>query len=294
MNHIEGNAEFTESGAVFKQLESQFDTPAHQRQIESLACSMTMEEARKWNSSNRIAALGFLNHEVARLNAQFPKVKRGDQFRTQTLMKIVEKYEWSRTAEEEVMQDALSYDALYTKLSASLVIWEHEVARSGGDPDHADDSRSAPAAASSFIGYGAQYARPVGSRMVSSIPSSTKLSSRCPTPRKVPSAPRQNTHCFECGRQGHWRAECTFKDGESLSNAARSRIRETGGAPSKAAAIVLLELVTKKAIHNPQQEPDDDLFETLVSRAEEPNDGENDREIADKEEEQVFPGAGGH
>jgi hypothetical protein len=58
------------------------------------------------------------------------------------------------------------------------------VARSGGDPDHTDDRRLVPAAASAFIGCGAQYARPVGSRMVSSIPSSTKLSSRRPTPRK--------------------------------------------------------------------------------------------------------------
>jgi hypothetical protein len=144
MSHVEGKDEFTELGAVFRQLESQFDTPAHQRQIESLACSMTMEDARKKNNCNRIAALGFLYHEVARLNEQFPKVKRGDQFRTQTLMRIFEKYEWSRTAEEGVMQDALSYDALYTKLSASLVIWEHQITRSGGDPDLADDRRSIP------------------------------------------------------------------------------------------------------------------------------------------------------
>jgi hypothetical protein len=82
---------------------------------------MAMEEARKRNSCNRIAALGFLYHEVARLNEQFPKVKRGDQFHTQALMKIVAKYEWSRTAEEEMMPDALSHDALYT--SSSLLHW---------------------------------------------------------------------------------------------------------------------------------------------------------------------------
>jgi hypothetical protein len=83
---------------------------------------MTMEDARKKNNCNRIAALGFLYHEVQRLNEQFPKVKRGDQFCTQTLMRIVDKYEWSPTAEEGVMQDALSYEALCTKLSASLVL----------------------------------------------------------------------------------------------------------------------------------------------------------------------------
>jgi hypothetical protein len=46
-------------------------------------------------------------------------------------------------------------------------------------------------------------------------------------------------------------------------------------------------------MYDRQREADDDLFETLVNRAEEPNEGVNDREIADKEEEQVFPGAGG-
>jgi hypothetical protein len=52
-----------------------------------------MEYARKKNNFNRIAALVFLYHEVARLNEQFPNVKRGDQFRSQTLMRIVDNYE---------------------------------------------------------------------------------------------------------------------------------------------------------------------------------------------------------
>jgi hypothetical protein len=57
LNHIDGKDQFTEFGAVFQQLESQFDTPAHQRQIKSLACAMTIEEFRKKRSCNRIAAL---------------------------------------------------------------------------------------------------------------------------------------------------------------------------------------------------------------------------------------------
>jgi hypothetical protein len=76
---------------VFQQLESQFDTPAHQRQIESLACAMTIKDMRKKKCCNRIAALRVLYHEVARLNDQFPKVQRDDQFKTQTLMKKGEK-----------------------------------------------------------------------------------------------------------------------------------------------------------------------------------------------------------
>jgi hypothetical protein len=44
MNSIEGKEEFTELGAVLEQLEKQFDTPAHQRKIESLAYALTMGE----------------------------------------------------------------------------------------------------------------------------------------------------------------------------------------------------------------------------------------------------------
>ena len=83
---------------------------------------MTIEATREKHKCSRIAALGVLYHEVARLNEQLPRVKRGPVFRTQTLMKIVEKYEWSRTSEEEVMQDKIDYNELYTKLSGSLVI----------------------------------------------------------------------------------------------------------------------------------------------------------------------------
>jgi hypothetical protein len=115
---------------------------------------MKIEDVRKKKCCNRIAPMGDLYHEVARLNDQFPKVKRGDQFKTQTLIKIEEKHEWSRSAEEEVMQDSLGYDTLYTKLSASLVIWENEKTRSGRDPDTADDRRVIPGS-ESFIGYGA-------------------------------------------------------------------------------------------------------------------------------------------
>lgn len=46
-------------------------------------------------------------------------------------MEIVKKYEWSCTAEEEVMLDAIEYDKHYTKLFSSLVIQENQISRSG-------------------------------------------------------------------------------------------------------------------------------------------------------------------
>ena len=138
--NIEQNPEHTELGSVFAKLESQFDTPAHQRQIEAIAGNLTMELTRQKHTVNRVAALGIFYHKVARLNQQFPKEKRGEPFKVQTLMRIVEKYERSRHSEEKVVRDAISYDEPYAKLSASLVVWEREVSRSGQNPDTADDT----------------------------------------------------------------------------------------------------------------------------------------------------------
>lgn len=45
-------------------------------------------------------------------------------------MKIVRKYEWSRIAEEEIMQEKLSYDSFYTKLFASILMRENDIPRS--------------------------------------------------------------------------------------------------------------------------------------------------------------------
>ena len=276
MSSIDGVEHFTELGSVFKALESQFDTPAHQRQIESIALSLSMEEIRKKHECNRISALGVLYHEVSRLNEQFPKIKRGDSFRTQTLMKIVEKYEWSRTTEEEVMQDALKYDAVYTKLSASLVIWELEVSRSGKDPETTDDRRVS-VQNKSFIEYGAQYAYPTSSvrsrngtsRMGQKTPPRQRGTNsapiRRPTDALILSTPRnmrfrsQNefkSPCFKCGRIGHWRAQCTFNDGQSMVEAARSRIKSSSDNPDTTAAKILYELVTEEDEHASQLEDD--------------------------------------
>ena len=105
MEYINDKAEFTELGDAFKALEDQFDTPAHQKQIEALTIALKMEDTMRKHSCSRVPALDLLYHEVSPLNGQFQKVKRGDAFKRQNLMKIVERYEWSRTAEEDVMQE---------------------------------------------------------------------------------------------------------------------------------------------------------------------------------------------
>lgn len=67
MDNIEDNQSYVELGSVFKELADRFDTPAHQRQIESLARSFTIKEEKKLKC-NCIAALDHFYNEIARLN----------------------------------------------------------------------------------------------------------------------------------------------------------------------------------------------------------------------------------
>ena len=222
---MEQNLEHTEMGSVFAKIESKFDTLAHQRQIEAMAENLAMGLTRQEHTVNRVAALRILYHEVARLNQQFPKEKRGEPFKLQTLMRIVEKYEWSRYSEEEVMRDAISYDKLYTKLSASLVVWEREVSRSGQNPDTADDTRDRKVRIA-FIGYGSQYAYPRNSKS-RGRPST---SYRSPSTRFRSSSGNRiaTVRFFKCKKLGNYRKECREDENSSLKDVVRSEFESWG------------------------------------------------------------------
>jgi Zinc knuckle len=121
------------------------------------------------------------------------------------------------------MQDTLTFDSFYTNLSASVVTWENEVLRSGYDPYLADDRRKPVGTATSFVGCGAQYANPVQRRLPAALSmDSPRYHHRRQTSTQNSIAPsrfqkrdnrdnmsKDETHCFKCGQQGHWRAECT-------------------------------------------------------------------------------------
>ena len=250
---------------VFKALEEQFDTPAHQRQIESIANSLTIDNIRKQYNCSRIAALGILYHEVVRLNAQFPKEKRGEAFKVQTLMKIVENHEWSRSAEEEVMQNSINYERLYTKLSAALVVWENEVRKSGQNPEQKEDRRAKILAPTPFIGYGSTYATNPKKSW-----NRRKTFKRSQSTEKAKGKPvdRSNVQCFRCKRFGHFRSECTLNYCNSMIDAAWSRIQELGGEPNQAAAKVLFELALEEDEYQnalPSVDKQNHTFEALLS-----------------------------
>lgn len=285
---IEHDPDCQELGAVFAKLESHFDTPAHQRQIEAMAGSLSLETIRAKNQCSRIAALGILYHEVSRLNDQFPVEKRGNIFKAQTLMKIAERYEWSRSTEEEMMRNAISYDELYTRLSASLVVWENNVSRSGQDPSSADDTRRS-VLASSFIGFGSQYAvaprrNPANQQRAIRDPSKTPSQYRQhnynqPVPEKA-----ARVQCFRCKEYGHFRSECPLAARNPMLLAAKSRIREIGGDPDAAAAQVLFELTVDEDASLQHDQPvvedislEPGTFETLLARKVMEDDNEADQ-----------------
>lgn len=124
-----------------------------------------------------IAVLRILYHEVSSLNGQFSKAKRGEAFKTQTLKNIAKRYEWSRTTEEDVVQDKLSYDAPYTNLSASTFISENAIALQGKNASNCSDLRSSCSVQPAFIGFGERYA---------TVPLSRLVPSRTPTSRTPP------------------------------------------------------------------------------------------------------------
>lgn len=242
---------------------------------------MTIEEVKSTRNCSRIAAFGTLYQEVTRLNQQFPKVERGNEFNVQTLMKIVEKYEWSRFVEEEVMQEKLNYESLYTKLSASLVVWENDVARQGLDPDKADYRRSRTNNGSFFTGYGEQYVFPISnstlppsrttindysSRLVASKGNVMKNGSnnrRIDQPFNFKTEIEIDSKCFRCGRPGHWRSEGTYSN--SIIDAVKGRIRNMGGDRNKAAARILFELASEEKDNHFDTVDDEDIFEALVN-----------------------------
>lgn len=108
MENINSRAELSELIAAYKELKKQFDTCTHQEQIEVVTLSMIMEEMMRKNNCGCVGSFGSLHHEVNHLIEQFPKVKRKDAFRTQTFMKIVEKYEYSHSAGDDVRKDRIS------------------------------------------------------------------------------------------------------------------------------------------------------------------------------------------
>lgn len=253
-----------------------------------MANNLTMERTRKKHTGSRIATLVIIYNEVSRLNQQFPIEKRGEPFNVQTLMRIVEKYEWSRNAEEEVITNSITYDGLFAKLSASLVLWEREISRSGHNP--ADDLRRSHSIPS-YFGYVYQYAYPRSSTP-RERPSAKYRMPSVSAPHALTGPRKAGVQCFSCHKYGLYRNECPEKGKFSMTNAARSCITDIGGDSNVAAARVLFELTSEEDCHAHEMEERgeensmavEDVFEYLVLR--EHVDGYNGEDLQANEEEE--------
>lgn len=95
----------------------------------------------------------------------FSQNKHGDAFKTQTLMKILEVYKWPCTDGEEIMQNKLSYDNLYTTLSASILILENEMKRKASLLNELSDSRIKLVTSPTFTAFGERCANVSATRM---------------------------------------------------------------------------------------------------------------------------------
>ena len=236
---LQNNPNMTSLGVLFQKLAEKFDTPAHQRQVEHILESLNIDQIRNSLGCGRVKALGHIYHEVDRLNSQVTRNKRGDTFKSEQLMKIVENRVWSQEAKKKLLQGNIKFAELYSELSASALLWEEKTRKLGADPENTSDLSVAdpPAPRASSIFYGARYAN--------SSPSYKNRSQRKFIPKPVRQhKSKESSKCFRCGKYGHYAFECSDSDRTSMIEAIRGRIRDTKESPDKAAARILFELAT--------------------------------------------------
>lgn len=265
-------------GLVFAKLSEKFDTPSHQRQVEHLLESMNLDQTMKSMECGRVKALGQMYHEVDRLNPQITPSKRGDNFKSDQLLHIVQDRVWAQEARKKLLQNNISFAQLYSELSASALLWEQTTRNQGLNPaDHPDLIPGTGKYSTAHVHFGARYAR--GNMHRNRVNRST-TQSRTPTDKSKQS-------CYRCGKLGHYAFECHDKNRLSMTEAVRSRIRNSSEDPNKAAARVLLEMAFECDSRDADvcSEADEELventFEALLNSTEEQSFPKSDEQTED-------------
>lgn len=111
------------------------------------------------------------------------------------------------------MQDNLTYDTLYTKLSAAIVISVHEIAWNGKFPDITSDVPTSTVIALAFIGFGEKYSSPPMLQIFSRHPiyrshnhhDTHRSTQRIGIPQQTTVCANRQLRCFRCRKTGHWK-----------------------------------------------------------------------------------------
>ena len=212
---------------VFNELSEIFDTPTTQRQIDHMLQNITIKEYELKHKCTKVEALGYAYNEVDRLNAQGSKSKRGDIFKAEQLLHIVDNLIWAQDTKKKALSENLSFSQIYSELSSAALLWEESQRKLGINPSSQEDSIFSKNS-SKNIYFGERYAVPKFKRKTNRKQSGNRDLS--------------NITCFRCNKRGHIAARCTEPKRLSMQDAIKSRFRNTGAKPEREALKIFLEM----------------------------------------------------
>ena len=212
---------------VFETLAEKFDTPTNQRQIDHMLQNITVKEYELKHKCTKVEALGYVYNEVDRLNALGSKSKRGDIFKAEQLLHIVNNLVWAQDAKKKALSENLSFSQIYSEQSSAALLWEESQRKLGINPSSQEDSIFRKNASASVY-FGVKYAVPKFKRRENRKFSGNRDLS--------------NLKCFRCNKRGHIAARCTEPRRLTMQDAIKSRLRNAGDKPEREALKIFLEM----------------------------------------------------